>query len=735
MKNLKIILYYSLMLNNIRSMIPVSEEEYDEVFSSDIDFKESPEKNISSIIRDRDAIEKKIKLKKLANEGKKYQNERRKESLPKRVLVNLPYEDEGENESESDYNDSEKDSYEQENQSDNESDSSSLKEMDSEEMYVFCLEEYKKNLRKATSGTLGLKHKTEPNRRKRLKREPEIDKEPQFSEMHMNEEKIEEVEAIEQDQIEEVEIVANKNNIMEEVEYPPFPLMEDYAPDNNTMELPPITFGAFQKQYKGIPFEIYRIVNGARNNPPTIEVFFNHIQEKKEEIIPEPVHINDKSIQLCNKYIMEQEYKIEIIKVSAVNYNRTPDERINQFKLKSYYNDSRKNTFNEGINNILHVDKRIIKDDLKIDFLSYLVHLVYNPEINLKEINIKSVDMDSIRIESIVDLKNLETFSIDKGVGEVALVTNVGGRKNLSLMTLLLNALFSRDKGIKIIIDAFPNINRLKVTGNTSYLENINLSAHVNLIHIDLSGNALSSIDLTNNHWLESLNISNNLFNHTNNILLNLKNPTRPLCVDVSNNKINLNSHQDYIHPNSIFSFNNINNLKLRNNLIKSININSLIYITQLNLCNNRLEFLDLSCLLELRTVNLSWNRITDISLSKDQTRLTTVELIHNKLTRKIFNQISKLYGTIQHLDMRENKNIQCEVEIYHQARKNRWTYLGFNNFSFRRSNVHNSSRENEFMPLVEVYQSEKSFEASGERVLKLRNERFRYKHTMGPIR
>ena len=177
-------------------------------------------------------------------------------------------------------------------------------------------------------------------------------------------------------------------------------------------------------------------------------------------------------------------------------------------------------------------------------------------------------------------------------------------------------------------IEKLTGLTDLDLSGNS--VKEIDLSNNTKLKRLDLSYNELTSIDLSNNIELTVLGLYNNQLTS-----IDLSNYIELTDLDLSYNKLT-----------SIDLSNNVNlrGLRLSGNQLTSINgIEKLTGLTTLNLSGNLLKEIDLSNNVELTYLNLENNKLTSLDLSKN-TKLSYLNINGSSLIEDILIQNGETY-------------------------------------------------------------------------------------------
>ncbi|WP_299886160.1 M4 family metallopeptidase [uncultured Lacinutrix sp.] len=192
-------------------------------------------------------------------------------------------------------------------------------------------------------------------------------------------------------------------------------------------------------------------------------------------------------------------------------------------------------------------------------------------------------------------------------------------------------------------LDVSNNVNLEIINFDNNDVATLNLGANTNLTDVSGRYNQLTSVDVSANIALDNLNLRNNTFttvdvaNNTNLTVLNL-NQTGITSLDITNNT-------------------SLSHVYLLDNSLTSLDISQNPLIENINLTNNDLTTIDLSNQTVLRILRLSGNNLTTLNLNTN-VALTQVECADNDLIsfnfKNGFNQI------ITDFDASGNANLSC---------------------------------------------------------------------------
>ncbi|TBX70163.1 T9SS type A sorting domain-containing protein [Flavobacterium silvisoli] len=199
-------------------------------------------------------------------------------------------------------------------------------------------------------------------------------------------------------------------------------------------------------------------------------------------------------------------------------------------------------------------------------------------------------------------------------------------------------------------IAAFANLRYLNISGNQ--LTTLDLSNNVLLTYLNCNQNQLTTLDLTANTLLISLNCNDNqLTNNSLNLsgLIHLEN------LGIGNNLFTTYTTDGL---SALKSFSCIGNQ------MTSINVNNSLQLESLVCSNNQLTSLEISNLMYLKTLNCSGNLLTALNLSTS-TQLLTLVCNNNLLTALdtgnaiLLNRLVCSYNNIAILDFSHNPNLK----------------------------------------------------------------------------
>ena len=263
-------------------------------------------------------------------------------------------------------------------------------------------------------------------------------------------------------------------------------------------------------------------------------------------------------------------------------------------------------------------------------------------------------------------------------------------------------------------IEKLVNLKKLQLSGNR--INSIDLSNNTKLESIDLGGNQLSEIDLSHNVKLETIYLDNNqlteidLSNNVNLYGLNLS-YNQLSNIDLShNNKLSeiLLDHNQLteidlsmfpllqflsLRENELSSINlshnsNLLSLDLDGNSLSSIDLSNNVNLTELDLGFNSLVGIDLGKNILLQRLYLSGNKLTSVDLSNNvdlinlslsQNELTSIDLRNNvNLT-----ELDLGYNQLTNIDLSHNTKINKDLDLYPNrflSDKNIYIYYGDEN-------------------------------------------------------
>ncbi len=199
-------------------------------------------------------------------------------------------------------------------------------------------------------------------------------------------------------------------------------------------------------------------------------------------------------------------------------------------------------------------------------------------------------------------------------------------------------------------IAAFTNLRYLNISGNQ--LTTLDLSSNLLLTYLNCNQNQLTTLDLTANTALISLYCgSNQLTNNSLNIsgLIHLEN------LGIGNNLFT-NYTTDGLPALKSFT--------CPGNLMTSLNVNNSLQLESLSCINNQLPALEISNLTHLKTLNCNGNLLTALNLST-LTQLKTLTCNNNLLTAldtsnsTLLDRLICSYNSITGLDFSNNPNLQ----------------------------------------------------------------------------
>ncbi|RBA28642.1 DUF7619 domain-containing protein [Flavobacterium tibetense] len=205
-------------------------------------------------------------------------------------------------------------------------------------------------------------------------------------------------------------------------------------------------------------------------------------------------------------------------------------------------------------------------------------------------------------------------------------------------------------------IEYFTNLIYLNLTGNQ--VVNLNVSNSTNLKVLSCGSNQLTNLNISGLFALQNLDCKYNRLTSLN--LMGFNNLKKLNCID---NQITILSVSDLInleilkcYDNQITSLNvsnaiNLLELNCGNNPINNIDLSTLINLRELTLINNQLSSLDLSNLLNLKFVFCNNNFISSLNLS-GLTNLQSLVCSENQLTSLNLSGLTNL----QNLDCYNNQ-------------------------------------------------------------------------------
>ena len=225
--------------------------------------------------------------------------------------------------------------------------------------------------------------------------------------------------------------------------------------------------------------------------------------------------------------------------------------------------------------------------------------------------------------------------------------TNIESAKGIEKLTGLTDLNLSGNLLKKI--DLSNNTKLINLFLSDNKLTSLDLSNNTKLINLNLSYNKLTSIDLSNNIELTDLNLSGNLLKEidlSNNVELTSLN-----LEDAQLTELNLSNNTKLIH------------LNLSENLLKEIDLSNNVELTSLNLEDAQLTELNLSNNTKLIDLYLSFNKLTELNLNNN-TKLITLDLSGNLLKEIDLSNNTKLTGLylsdnkLTSLDLSNNINL-----------------------------------------------------------------------------
>ena len=273
---------------------------------------------------------------------------------------------------------------------------------------------------------------------------------------------------------------------------------------------------------------------------------------------------------------------------------------------------------------------------------------------------------------------NFELALIDLGFDDIlddyVLTSNIDKIGGLGLI----------DKNISDLtgIEDFTALLNLDLSGNN--LSSINLSKNKILRNVNLSRNKFSEIDLTQNYELEALILDNNYLEE---IDVSKNKELATLQIDDNNLvKIDITNNFDLgyvtLINNSLTEINvdynlKLSNLRLDRNDISEIQVNKNLNLKRLSLSYNNISSIDVSKNKVLEILNLNFNKLSKINVYLN-TNLNSLRVSNNKLddldvtnnldltTLDISNtglapaiDVSKNFGLVE-FDLTSNPDLEC---------------------------------------------------------------------------
>ena len=209
-----------------------------------------------------------------------------------------------------------------------------------------------------------------------------------------------------------------------------------------------------------------------------------------------------------------------------------------------------------------------------------------------------------------------------------------------------------------------------------SHLNNITLPSSIK--KLDLNGNNIKKLDLSNNLNIEKLILNNNPLENLNiSMLSNLKvinisaNSIPDLTKNLNLEEISIegwNSPMEDIRPNiGEVDFNknvNLKKLEITSSKIKNINLNKNINLEELTLRNNAINTLDLSKNINLKNLTLENNEIKNISIPNSVTKSNSIDKLNVNIKRDTYQEISLTYNG-QKIYLNPNSSFTREGDNY----------------------------------------------------------------------
>ena len=160
-------------------------------------------------------------------------------------------------------------------------------------------------------------------------------------------------------------------------------------------------------------------------------------------------------------------------------------------------------------------------------------------------------------------------------------------------------------------IEAFPNIQILNLTGND--LDSINITENSQLKYLYLNFNSFYKIDTSGNPNLEDISLDNNK------IIPELDFSNNSSMKNIALPNIALGGMSGYIGPEGYFDLSNLTQLEglsLGNNNLTSVDISNNNNLQILKLGGNNISEIDISHLISLTEFSIPESPITSIDLS-----------------------------------------------------------------------------------------------------------------------
>lgn len=202
-----------------------------------------------------------------------------------------------------------------------------------------------------------------------------------------------------------------------------------------------------------------------------------------------------------------------------------------------------------------------------------------------------------------------------------------------------------------LIAYSFPDSEELGITIDNK-ISAIDFSGNDLLTHVDLYGNPLKKVDVSNLKDLDYLDVSS--LDDGMITTLSLGNNPKLTTLKCYNNKI---------QTLDLSQCAELAKLDAKNNDIESIDLNDNAKLTYVNLTNNQLADIDLKQLPALTDLLVSGNKLTSIDVSKN-TKLQDLTVADNKLTQldlgknKALVSLSFQGNAIHTLDLSKNTNL-----------------------------------------------------------------------------
>lgn len=235
-------------------------------------------------------------------------------------------------------------------------------------------------------------------------------------------------------------------------------------------------------------------------------------------------------------------------------------------------------------------------------------------------------------ISSLKNLVNLEKFDISKN--EVSDLGVVAHYTKLNLLDLVRNK----------VSDFSPaeNLNQLAyLNADNNQITSVNLSKLVNLQHLHLSKNKLSSVSSLNTTLLESLDLSHNNLDDTSLNTENIKANTQLENLNISHNQISdISFLENASHLKQLFADNN--------HITDISKLAKLTNLEWLYLNNNKVTHIEsLKDLTNLNRLRIENNEIADITGLENLSSLTELHIAGNKIKDlSVLDKLSGLYDT-----------------------------------------------------------------------------------------